>query len=213
MLLVAERKLVRKFGLERRVARHERDAAGLEMILQRGVEQLDRSGVERDLWLVEQPDRARRGEQARERQLPLLACREETGGKLGKGLKPEGGKRAVETSAVLAKKLRPKGEVLAHAEARLHRVQMADIVAKLRQAQVGRSAVEAQAPGGKRQQPGDLAQQAGLAGAVGPAHQQSFPGSERETQAIEDGPAAALAAQVVCGEADPMRHLLRFCAS
>ena len=90
--------LSREFGLERRVARHERDAAGLEMILQRGVEQLDRSGVERDLRLVEQPDRARRGEQARERELPLLARREETGGKLGKGLKPEGGKRAVETS-------------------------------------------------------------------------------------------------------------------
>ena len=90
---------------------------------------------------------------------------------------------------------------------------MADIVAKLGQLGVGRGAVEAEASGGKRQQPGDLPQQAGLAGAVGPAQQQRFPGTDRETQAIEDGPAAALAAQVISGEADPMRHLLGFCAS
>ena len=90
---------------------------------------------------------------------------------------------------------------------------MADIMAKLGQAQRRARAVEAEAPGGKRQQPGDLPQQAGLAGAVGPAQQQRLAGTERETQAVEDGPAAALAAQVISGEADPMRHLLGFCAS
>ena len=150
-----------------------------EMILQRLVEQLERGGVERDLRLVEQPDRARRGKQARERELALLARREETGGKLGERAEPEGGERAVEALAVLAKKLRPKGEVLAHAEARLHRVQMADIVAKLGKLRVRRGAVEAEASGGKRQQPGDLPQQAGLAGAVGPAQQQRLAGAER----------------------------------
>ena len=138
----------------------------VEMILDGGVEQPDRGGVERDLRLVEQPDRARRGEQAGQRELPLLSGREQSGGKLRQRGEPEGGERAVEARAVLAEEAGPEGEVLAHAEARLHRVQMADIVAKLGELGVGGRAVEVEPPCGKRQQPGDLPQQAGLAGAV-----------------------------------------------
>src|SRR6185312_16943990 len=134
---------MRKFRLERRVARHQREPARREMILQRLVEQLDRGRVERDLRLVEQPDRPRRRKQAGQRELALLARREQAGGKLGKRAEPEGGEGAVEAPAVRPKKFGPEGEVLSHAEARLHRVQMADIVAKLGELGIGLSAIEA----------------------------------------------------------------------
>ena len=76
------------------MARHHGDAARFEVSFDGGVEQPDRGGIERGLRLVEQPDRTRRGEEAGERELPLLPGRQETGGKIGEGGQPKRRKRA-----------------------------------------------------------------------------------------------------------------------
>ena len=55
-----------------------------QMILDGKVEQLDRSGIERGLRLVEQPDRTRCGKEAGQREPSLLPGRQEAGGKIGK---------------------------------------------------------------------------------------------------------------------------------
>jgi hypothetical protein len=52
---------VRELRLERGVARHHDNATTREVILDCGLEQLERRRIERDLRLVEQPDRALRG--------------------------------------------------------------------------------------------------------------------------------------------------------
>jgi hypothetical protein len=54
------------------MAREHGDAALREMIGDRRVEQRERGRVERGLRLVEQPDGTRRGEEARQREPPLL---------------------------------------------------------------------------------------------------------------------------------------------
>ena len=86
----------------------------------RRVEQLDRGGIERDLRLVEQPDRARGGEQAGERELPLLPCREQPGGKIGERAETEGQQaRRPRLAPLAAEEVGPEGEVLGDATARL----------------------------------------------------------------------------------------------
>src|SRR5262245_20737395 len=183
------------------------------MILDGRVEPLDRSGVERDLRLLEQPDRPTRGEDARQGERHLLTGRTTPGGRSGERRPAERGTRAVETRVdARAEILAPEGEVLAHAHARLQRVEMADIVAKLGPLGVGFGAFDAHASCREREQSGDLAQQAGLAGTVRAADQQRLPGSQREAQTLEHGPAAALATQVISGKADRVRHLLRIYA-
>ena len=74
-----------------------------------------------------------------------------TGREIGKRGETEGCKRAVEARAVRAEEAGPEGKILAHAEARLPRVQMADIMAKLGPLGACGRAIEADAPGGKRQ--------------------------------------------------------------
>ena len=55
-------------------------------------------------------------------------------------------------------------------------------MAKLRERGVGDRALEAKVAGGKRKEPRDLAQQAGLAGAVRPGDQQRFAGRKAKAQ-------------------------------
>jgi len=89
---------------------------------------------------------------------------------------------------------------------------VADIVAKLGKRILRARAREAEPPCFERQETSDLPQQARLAGAVRAGHQQRLAGRKRKAQAREEHPAAALAADLMGGEADPFRHLLRICA-
>ena len=98
-----------------------------------------------------------------------------------------------------AKEALPEQEVLGEAQRRLQGVQVAEIVAGGADARpvLGVFAFEADAPFGRRQQPGHDPQQGGFAGAVGTCHQERVAGAERKADAEEDGTAAAFAAQIL----------------
>ena len=124
---------------------------------------------------------AGRGEKARQREPPFLSRREETGGEIGQRGQPEGGKSGFEIGAVLAKEFGPEGKILIDTEPRLHRIGVADIVAKLRERGIGTGALQAEIAGGQRKEPRDLPQQARLAGAVRPGDKQRFAGRKVKT--------------------------------
>jgi hypothetical protein len=87
-----------------------------------------------------------------------------------------------------------------------------DIVAKLGQDGIGAGALETELSARQRKESRDLPQQARLAGAVRAAHEQGLARRKFEIEVLEDDPAAALAEEVMGGEADRSRHLLSFCA-
>src|SRR5262245_49369292 len=171
-----------------------------------GIEQLERGLVERGLRLIEQPDRPGGDEEARERKPPLLSRRKEPGGEIGQAAEPERGEGGRDTLAAIAEELGPEGKILGDAEARLHGVGVADIVAKLGDNDVSCSALEAKSAALKRKQARDLAQQARLASAVRPGDEERFAWRKAKAQVLVDGPAAALAADFEGGEADRVRH-------
>src|SRR5262249_26662129 len=203
---------MRELGLERRVTRHHGDAVSFEVILDCGLEQLERRRIERDLRLIEQPDGALRSEQARERKLALLSGGEQAGGKVGERCQTKRGEGAWNAATSLAEKVCPEGEVLADGEARLDAIEMADIVAELWKLDIGPWAIEAQPAARERKETCDLPEQARLARAVGAGDQQPFAGGKREAHVLEQDPAAALAADLMGGKAYAFGHLLRFCA-
>ena len=102
---------------------------------------------------------------------------------------------------------------LAHGEGALHRIQMAHIMAELGNGHASFGAGGRQMARLKRQQAGELPQQAGLAGAVRPADKQCLAGLERKVQALEQHPPAPLTGDVTGLEADGEGRLHgAFCA-
>ena len=78
------------------MARDDRDAATLEMVADHRIEATHRQRVERGLRLVEQPDRAGRGEEPGQRELSFLSRGKNASRQVGERAQPESGKRLVE---------------------------------------------------------------------------------------------------------------------
>ena len=198
---------------ERRVARHHHEPARCEMIFERQSSSLSEAASSETCG--SSSSQIGRGAVST-RESPsrrFWPADSRPAGMSRKRAEPEGGERRVDAPVVRPEEAAPEGDVLSHGEARFHRVEVADIVALLGELGIGRAALEAEAPGGRRQQAGDLRNRVVLPAPLGPCSSSASPGPTRESQAVEQGPAAALAAQVISGEADPMRHLLGFCAS
>ena len=158
--------------------------------------------IQADAGLVEQPERARAGQQAGEVGAPLLARRQEATGRAGQPLKVEAAERVAERSGTAGEDA-GEADVLGYREQRLDRIRVADELqprAMLRGAGRHDLATPAQPAGTGLQKSGQQAQQRGLAGAVRAAEQKRVARLEPEAQSLEHEPAAAHACEVVASK-------------
>ena len=206
---------MREFRLERRMARHQGDAARSRGDPRwRRSSSLSEAASSEDLRLVEQPDRTGRGEEAGQREPSLLPGRQEAGGKIGKaGQARRRQGRASRPWPRPPRKSAQKARFSRDAEARLHRVGVADIVAKLGKRGVGAGALETKRAAREREEPRDLPQQARLAGAVRAGDEQRLAG--RKAKARSRKMILPPRWQLSLRAARPIafRHLLGICAS
>ena len=164
------------------------DAARGQMASHRMAEQIERGGVEAIAWLVQQPDRSIAGDEARQHRAFALASRQHPHRhrrKRPQRHRVDGGVQLRRSGAI---ELGPEGEGRAERHAAIQRQ---PLVAKRHAA----APLDPAGDGGE--QAGADAQQAGFAHAVGAGQQRAAARFQRQVDAAEQHPAAALASDAV----------------
>src|SRR5450631_467953 len=152
--------------------------------------------VQRRGRLVQQPDRAAQREQPRQGEPAALA-----GGQIrGRQIHRVGESHAIEAftrvRALAAEKVAPEGEVLHHAQRRLLRIAVAEIMRLFGQGELGIAALDGNAAAARGQQARDQPQQRGLARAVAPRHRQRLAAGDGEIEPGKHLPAASHASDL-----------------
>src|SRR6185369_5087834 len=111
--------------------------------------------------------------------------------------KPYGLEALAEIAGPAAEKIPPEREVFEHAQRRLQRIAMAEIVGLFRQRQLGLAAFQPDRPACRHQEARDQAQQRGLAGAVRADHGENLARRGFEIEAGEHFAAAPDTVDVV----------------
>ena len=167
--------------------------AAFAMAREQRAEQGDRGIVEAERRFVEQPERRGREREPGEGEAPTLAGREHARRQQRQPAEPERLQRRADI-APARPSLGQAEQILGHAEAGLHRVLMAEIgqaCGVLREIGKGILAAPEQRAGGGADQPGQKAQQCGLARAVRADQQERTTRLQAEREIAEDEPFAA----------------------
>jgi hypothetical protein len=152
-----------------------------------------RGAVQPDGRLVEQPQGPRHQRQPRQRQPPLLPRRQQS--RLQPRDRGQFERGEPRRHIAAAQKIPPEPEVLSRRQRRLQGVLVADEVALLGKACLGRPALQPQPPGRRLDEPRDHPEQAGLAAAIGPAQDHKLARVKLEPEPRKDRPVAPLAPQ------------------
>ena len=170
------------------MGRGEDEAAGGEMRAHDESESALGGGVERSGRLVEQPDRPRRNQQARQCDAALLPGRQCVDREIGDMGETELVERRHPGGArkIAAERVSPESEVLASSQRPLQRVGMAEVMRLLADAGLRRAALKRNRSFGERQETGDRPQQARLARAVRADQQQRLAGPRGERHPRKD---------------------------
>ena len=154
-----------------------------EVVAHQAGEQILPGRIERRGRLVEQPDRPPHREQPGDREPPPLA-----GGQIGRRqmrgvAEADCSEGLLAIFGVAAEKIPPERQVLQHAQRRLQRVAMAEIVRLFGQRQLGLAAFQIDRSGRRHEQARDQPQQRGFAGSVGAGDGQRLAGGGLEIEA------------------------------
>jgi hypothetical protein len=172
-------------------------------------QQLPTGMVERSFRLVEQPESARRSQEARKPSAPTLPGRQHADGKIEGMRQADRGGSAIHPQVLGApEKRRPKAQRLAQRQRALQRVGVTEIVCDRL---LGRAPLDAEITRMRGDQAGEQTEQRRFAGAVRPDDREKAARVETERHVAENEPSAAAAGEILRlerqrGETLRLRH-------
>ena len=143
---------------DRRMRRHQDEAAFGQMRPHQIAEAVLCRGVERARRLVEEPDRTLDRHKPRDREPPALPGRQIGGGQSGKPVKPDRGQRRVDGGGRRREETGPKLQIFGNRERRFERVLVTEIMGLFGDAQFRIAPFEREPAFGEAKQPDDTAQ-------------------------------------------------------